>query len=50
MDEQIEIKIVCDNRDTETINYAIDVLKDRIERMGATYGTVEGDDYVIEIN
>lgn len=50
MDEKIEIRIVCDNRDTETINYAIDVLKDRIERMGATYGTVEGDDYVIEIN
>lgn len=50
MNNQIEIRIVCDNNDTETINNAIDALKDRIERMGSTCGTVEGDDYVIEIN
>lgn len=50
MDNQIEIRIVCDNNDLDTINYAIDVLKDRIERMGNTHGTVEGNDYVIEIN
>lgn len=50
MSKQIEIRIVCDNNDLDTINDAIDALKDRIERMGNTYGTVEGDDYVIEIN
>ena len=50
MDKKIEIRIVCDNRDTETILYAIEALKDRIERMGDTCGCVEGDDYVIEID
>ena len=50
MDNQIEIKIVCDNNDTDTINKAIDALKDRIERLGSTCGTVEAYDYVITIN
>jgi cell division protein ZapA (FtsZ GTPase activity inhibitor) len=50
MDNKIEIRIVCDNDDPDTINDAIDALKDRIERMGSTCGTVEGDNYVIEIN
>ena len=50
MEEQLEIRIVCDNRNPDTINGAIEALKDRIERMGDTYGTVEGSDYVIEIS
>ena len=50
MEEQLEIRIVCDNHDPDTINGAIEALKDRIERMGDTCGTLEGNDYVIEIN
>ena len=50
MEETFEIRIVCDNRDIDTINSAIEALKDRIERMGDTCGTIEDCDYVIEIN
>lgn len=48
--ETLEIRIVCNNREQDTINAAIDALKDRIERLGSTCGTVEANDYVIEIN
>lgn len=47
--KQIEITIVCIN-DPETIDNAIDAVKDRIARMGDTCGMVEGDGYVINVN
>lgn len=48
--DTLEIKIVCDNRDKDTINAAIDALKDRIKRLGDKRGTIEDYNYVIEIS
>ncbi len=49
-EDTLEIKIVCDNRDKDTINAAIAALKKQIKRFGDESCTIEDYNYVIEIN
>jgi hypothetical protein len=49
-EDTLEIKIVCDNRDKDTINAAIAALKKQIKRFGDESCTIEDYNYVIEIS
>lgn len=48
MENKVEIRIVLDNDDPDTINAAIEAIKDRVNRMGCTSGCVEGDNYTVD--
>ena len=50
MEDKIEIRIVLGNGDPDTLNDAIEAIKDRVSRMGYTCGCVEGDNYMVDFN
>lgn len=50
MEDKIEIRIVLDNDDPDTLNDAIEAIKDRVNRMGYTCGCVEGYNYMVDFN
>ena len=50
MEQSVKIRITCDTNNLDVVNEAIETLKNRIERMGTTHGTIENVNYTIEIN